>query len=354
MTTARKTALVVCPGRGTYNKPELGSIYKNIKEIDDKSADLHGVLQNIDDVRENLGVTSVSALDQAPMFKSSVHQLPDNAAALIYAGGYLDYLAIDTAQYDVVGITGNSMGWYTAMACAASWDIETSTRLVTSMAQLTAGGAGAQFIYPVVDDQWRPCPQKQAAVEAQLERFAGELMLSIQYGGYAVLAGSEAACKDAVAALPRVDDRFPMILPGHAAFHTHFMQGASEQALAQWPDAVFKAPRTPLIDGRGHIWSAHVTNHSALKNYTIGHQVTETYNFSRAVQTAVKEFAPDHIILLGPGAGLGGAVAQALIAIQWQGLRNKDDFMARQQSAAPYVLAMGLPEQRALVTSSQT
>lgn len=355
MTTERKTALVVCPGRGTYNKPELGSITGSITaKSPEKTPALADVVRKIDDVRSQVGQPTVSELDQAPLFKTSLHQKPENAAALIYAGGYLDYLAIDESRFEVVGITGNSMGWYTAMASAGCWDIETSTKLVTNMAQLTAGGEGAQFIYPIVDADWRPHQAYIDAVNQQLARFPDDLKMSIRYGGYAVLAGSEDACTEAVRALPRVDDRFPMILPGHAAFHTHFMNQASEQALELWPAAAFRAPQVPLVDGRGHIWSPHIVDKAALQQYTLGHQVTQTYDFTKAIQTAVKEFVPDHIILLGPGTGLGGAVAQALIEMNWQGLSSKAEFTARQQGPAPYVLAMGLPEQRALVTGSQT
>ena len=67
------------------------------------------------------------------------------------------------------------------------------------------------------------------------------------------------------------------------------------------------------------------------------------------MQVAVKEYAPDVIILPGPGDTLGGAIAQALIGIEWQGIAGKADFMAR-QAADPILLSMGRPEQRALVT----
>ncbi len=67
------------------------------------------------------------------------------------------------------------------------------------------------------------------------------------------------------------------------------------------------------------------------------------------MQVAVKEYAPDVIILPGPGDTLGGAIAQALIGIEWQGIAGKADFMAR-QAADPLLLSMGRPEQRALVT----
>ena len=77
-------------------------------------------------------------------------------------------------------------------------------------------------------------------------------------------------------------------------------------------------------------------------------QILETYDFTRAIQVAVREHAPDRIILLGPGDTLGGAIAQALIAIQWQGLGSKRDFQ-EMQTASPFLLAMGREDQRALV-----
>ncbi|SDB39413.1 Malonyl CoA-acyl carrier protein transacylase [Pseudidiomarina indica] len=348
MTTTRRTALVVCPGRGTYNRPELGSIIANIGA--NHTAAKHALAQ-IDQTRAALKLPTVTELDQAPHYKSTLHQHATNAAALIYAGGYLDYLAINQEQFDIVALTGNSMGWYTTMACAGCWDIATTTRLVTSMAELTAAGAGAQFIYPLVDSEWRPHPGYEAAVAEQLARHEGELYLSIHYGGYAVLAGTTEACQAAVAALPRVDDRFPMILPGHAAFHTAMMTNAADQAQQLWPAHLFHPPSIPLIDGRGHIWTPQAVNTAALQQYTLDHQVTQTYHFTRAIQVAVKEFAPDHIILLGPGAGLGGAVAQALIAMNWQGLDSKTTFAERQQAELPYILSMGIPQQRSLVAS---
>ena len=101
-----------------------------------------------------------------------------------------------------------------------------------------------------------------------------------------------------------------------------------------------------MIDGRGHIWRPLASNAEALRRYTFGTQILETYDFTRAVQVAVREYAPDRIILLGPGDTLGGAIAQALIAIEWRGLRSKRDFQEMQASADPVLLAMGREDQR--------
>ena len=85
-----------------------------------------------------------------------------------------------------------------------------------------------------------------------------------------------------------------------------------------------------MIDGRGHVWSPLASNPDLLWDYTFAAQILETYHFARAIQVAVREFAPDRIILLGPGDSLGGAIAQALIDIEWMGLRSKRDFQAMQ------------------------
>ncbi|HEY0922572.1 malonyl CoA-ACP transacylase [Rheinheimera pacifica] len=337
----KKTALVVCPGRGSYNKAELGYISNNTNNT--------GLLAQFDQVRAGLGLATVSGLDQQPAFSRSVHLKADNAAALIFAAGVGDYHNINSNHFDVVAVTGNSMGWYTALGCAGVLTPASGMQLVTDMALLTADGAGAQFIYPVIDDNWQPDNNRIALVQQQLAIHSSELFMSIVYGGYAVIAGSEQAVKAAMAALPPCDERFPMLLAGHAAFHTGFMQAASDKALSLWPAARFNQPQLPLIDGRGQIWPNFGSDLAALQRYTLQHQVCQPYNFSKALQVAVKEFAPQHIILLGPGASLGGAVAQSLIEINWQGLSSKQDFIAAQQSEHPYVLSMGIAEQRLLL-----
>lgn len=338
----KKTAVVVCPGRGTYNKPELGYINR-------LHSDKTALRQQFDQARAELGLASISELDQQPHYSSRLHQQAENAAGLIFAAGVLDYQSIDLDSYDIVAITGNSMGWYTALCCAGSWQPEAAMRHVSHMASLTATAAGAQCIYPLVNADWQPDAAKQHAVQGLLAQYPGELFESIQFGGYIVLAGTEAAVQAAVKQLPKVDDRFPMVLPGHAGFHSPLMQSAAEQALLGISPQAFGRPELPLIDGCGHIWQPFATEAAALQRYTLDRQVQGHYHFSQALEVAVKEFVPDHLILLGPGSGLGGAVAQTLIRLNWQGLTSKHDFMQQQASSQPLVLSMGIAEQRALL-----
>jgi hypothetical protein len=80
----------------------------------------------------------------------------------------------------------------------------------------------------------------------------------------------------------------------------------------------------------------------------LGHQVTEPYDFTHAIRTAAREFAPDLFIVTGPGTTLGGAVAQSLILSDWQGMASKADFQTR-QAADPLLVSMGMADQRGLV-----
>ncbi len=59
------------------------------------------------------------------------------------------------------------------------------------------------------------------------------------------------------------------------------------------------------------------------------------------MRVALREFAPDRLVLPGPGNTLGSIVGQVLIAERWGGLRSKGDFQALQATAAPIVESMG-------------
>jgi len=80
----------------------------------------------------------------------------------------------------------------------------------------------------------------------------------------------------------------------------------------------------------------------------LGQQITRTYDFTAAIVSAARNFAPDRFIITGPGTTLGSAVAQALIGIKWQGIDSKAAFQER-QSKAPLIISMGREDQRGLV-----
>jgi malonyl CoA-acyl carrier protein transacylase len=275
---------------------------------------------------------------------------------LIYACSAADFAAIDRGRYDIVAVTGNSMGWYTALALAGAVDEANAFTLIHTMGSMMKGGVvGGQLIYPVVDADWRRDEAKEKLVWGAIHETATtpgmEAYLSINFGGYAIIGGNAKALDHLMKALPSVEDgKYPFILVNHAAFHTPMLAATAEKAHELLGPALFQAPALPLVDGRGAIWQPYATDPRELREYTLGHQVVEPYDFTTAISVALKEFAPDKLILLGPGASSGGAIAQILIKNHWLGLADKAGFSAL-QAKAPALLAMGREDQAKLVTA---
>ena len=338
-----KTAVLICPGRGTYTKTELGSLAR----FPDRA-----LLAHFDARRVALGQESLTALDGASSYSVSKHSRGDNASALIYACTYGDRISLQGVE--VVAVTGNSMGWYSALACAGALTPEQGFEVVNTMGTLMQQSLiGGQIIHPFVDENWQPIAGRKAqllAIAAEISTRSGHILtLSIDLGGLLVLAGNEAGLKAFEAAVPPEQGRFPMRLSNHAAFHTALQAPVAAEGRARLAEDLFGQPKLPLIDGRGEIWWPGAVRPGALRDSTLGHQVVEPYDFTAAIRTAAREFAPDLFIVTGPGTTLGGAVAQSLILADWRGMTDKAAFQAR-QSETPVLISMGLPEQRALVT----
>lgn len=347
----KQTAIVVAPGRGTYNAPELGYLNRH-------HSDKNKWIDRFDDYRRNQGQTTLRDLDGADRFGAQDHTRGDNASALIHACAYLDFMSINRDRFDILGVTGNSMGWYIALACGGAMAPLHAMTMVNTMGTLMHTALiGGQLVYPVSDASWLVIPGRREAVLLKTAEINARsdhcLALSIDLGGMLVLAGDEAGLRAFEAEMPVVQDRFPMRLRNHAAFHTELQAPVAEMGRARLPVDMFVQPELPLIDGRGAIWYPHSSDLAALWSYTLAHQVVRPYDFAGAIRTAAREFMPDVFIVLGPGTTLGGAVAQSLVRAGWRGWNSKADFTDT-QNALPRLLAMGHPDQRDLVTSVQT
>jgi [acyl-carrier-protein] S-malonyltransferase len=345
----KKTAVVICPGRGTYNAPELGYLHRHHNDKQD-------LLAEFDAQRRSAGQTPLMELDRAERFSPHLHTRGDNASGLIFASAFCDAQSIHDS-YDVLAVTGNSMGWYIALAVAGAAAPHAAFRVVNTMGTLMQQHLiGGQSLYPFVDENWQDIEGAQQMLltrVAEIDAQDGcDLAVSIHLGGMLVVAGNAAGLAAFEDSMPLRDGRYPMRLRNHAAFHTPLQAQVAEAGRAALPHDLFATPQTPLIDGRGGLWLPGACTADALRDYTLGTQVTYSYDFTRAVQVAAKTFAPDVFILTGPGKTLGGAVAQSLIAIGWQGLTDKADFQ-RRQADTPILLSMGRSEDRPLVVAGQ-
>ena len=183
----KQRAVVVAPGRGTYNKAELGTLARY-------HGDKSNLLEQFDAFRCDQGQEPISALDSAQRYSIAKHTRGDNASPLIYACAYFDFLSIDRNRFDVVGITGNSMGWYIALACAGALDAMGGLSVVNTMGTLMQNSLiGGQLIYPFVDENWQALPGERDRIFAKMAEIDARadhaLSLSIDLGGLVVLAG---------------------------------------------------------------------------------------------------------------------------------------------------------------------
>ena len=153
-------ALVVCPGRGSYGKAELGYL----KRLHGDKPDL---IAAVDRKRAERGQPTISELDGRDRFSVATHTRGDIASPLIFTASYADFLAIDRSRFDVTAVTGNSMGWYTALACAGAVSLEQGFAIVDAMGEHSqAGGPGGQVLLTLVDDDWREVPGLREAMLA--------------------------------------------------------------------------------------------------------------------------------------------------------------------------------------------
>ncbi|MEP5762093.1 MAG: ACP S-malonyltransferase [Litoreibacter sp.] len=340
-----KSAVIICPGRGTYNATELGYLARH-------HSNQTSVLASFDAYRDTQQQDTISMLDGADRFSIAKHTRGDAASPLIYASSLFDAQAIRD-EFDVVAVTGNSMGWYTALAVSGAVSPIGGFEIVNTMGTLMQERLiGGQTIYPFVDENWVEIPGERdkllALIHAIDARSDQILDVSIHLGGMLVVSGNEAGITAFENSVTRLQGRYPMRLPNHAAFHTKLQEPIAQEGRKRLGADLFQSAQTALVDGRGAVWHPKTYSSQELKSYTLGTQVVEAYDFTKAVQVAAKTFAPDVFIIAGPGTTLGGAVAQSLIDIGWSGMHDKAEFQS-QQSKTPILISMGREDQRRLV-----
>jgi acyl transferase domain-containing protein len=344
-----KRALIVCPGRGSYDRASLGY-------LKDRSEAARAVIAACDEHRARVGEPTVSELDGDAAFKPTRHVAGEHASLLTFACSVADWVELDREDYEVVGVAGNSMGWYTALAVSGALSLDDGVLLVDTMGRYQRDNViGGQILYPTTDEDWAADPALLGNVERALAQVSGEGHVaewSIRLGGFAVLGADAEGCKRLLAVLPPVtrgDRTFPVQLPLHSAFHTSLLAATAARARRELADLRYRAPEVPLIDGRGRIFRPRWADPAELADYTLGTQVVEPYDLTTSILTALHHVGPDVVVVLGPGNSLGGPLARILAMDGWHGARGKAAF-DRVNRESPLLLSFGVSAQRALLT----
>jgi len=339
-----KRALVVCPGRGSYDRASLG-------QLQDRSEAASAVIAACDEHRRAHSRVPVTELDADKRFRTTRHVAGEHASLLTFCCSLAD-LADLRSEFEVVGVTGNSMGFYTALAASGALPLHDAITLVDTMGDYQVKNViGGQLLFPVTDTEWKSDTRLVHAVQEAVDSAVAaghQAFWSIHLGGYAVLGADKGGVKYLLDALPtelRGTREFPLQLPLHSAFHTPLLAPTAQRALQELDWLAFAAPRIPLIDGRGAVWRPRWTDPRALYAYTLGQQVTETFDFTTAVRTALRHTGAEVVIALGPGNSLGGPLARILVSEGWGGIQSRADLDARQQ-ADPVLQSFGVRLQR--------
>lgn len=326
----RRTAVLFCPGRGSYGKEELGWIGRTLRP-----GPVAEALAACDDWRRGQSRQPLSEIDGADKYRPGLHLDGENAAELIYFGTLAHVEAL-RERYDIVAVAGNSLGWYTALPASGALDPTNGWRLVATMAALQKQVAGGQVLMTTVDDDWQSKLELRVAIHAVVAALCDRgsdtfCDFSIRLGGHEVLAGTEAAVTELLVRLPKVkvgERDFPFRLAGHGPFHTKLCAAVAEQATAMLAELPLQMPSCHLIDGFGNSHSPWSADPRELLRYTTRQQVLETFDFTACVRTAMREFQPDVLLCAGPGSSLRAPVGHAVLAEGWRGLRDKQALFA--------------------------
>ena len=332
----KERVIVVAPGRASYIR-DSSNYLKNSSEK--KFINLINDINKKRDINKEINILD---LDRSS-FRTKLHMIGKNAGPLTYACSLSDYFCIDKDRYEIVAILGNSMGWYSALALSGSISFIDGNDLIYNMSALMDENTiGGQIIYPIVDDNWYFDKSEYNDLIKKIQ--TESVYISILLGGYIVIGGNVDALKNLMLKLKPKGD-YPFQIPYHSAFHTPLLNEITYLAKDKNNIEIFDKPKIPIIDGMGKIWTNFSTNINKLYDYTFGYQIVNPYDYTKAITVAIKEFAPDKIILLGPGNSLGAPTAQILIKENWLEMDSKESFQAIQDEKN-YIISMSRKDQR--------
>ena len=329
-------AAVAFPGRGAYGPGSLGSL------------DLgHPWVRRADELRAVAGLPAISEIDGAEHFTPALHLRAANAWPLTFLVSLLDAERI-ADDHEVVVVVASSTGWYTALTAAGALGFDDGFRLVQQMAlaaeePLDDEAAAAELVYPLIDDAWERDEGRGRVIDEAVAGAGAGAARSLELGSFSVVAGTAAAVDRVNAALPPVTmggRDYPLRLASADAWHTPLRARSAAAAAERLGGLEWDRPDVTLVDGRGTRFTPFSTDPSQLAEQTLLEQADAPYDFARAFRVALREYAPDVVLLPGPGATLGTACAQLIVAEGYRGIRSRTELEAIQAGPTPLLLSM--------------
>jgi hypothetical protein len=123
-------------------------------------------------------------------------------------------------------------------------------------------------------------------------------------------------------------------------WHTPLRAAAVEGAADRLEDLAWERPNVTLIDGRGVRFTPFSTDPADLARTTLREQGRTTYDFAVGMGVALRDYAPDVVLLAGPGGSLGASCAQLVVMEGYRGIRTRVDLEAAQSGPTPLLLSL--------------
>lgn len=329
-------AVVAFPSRGSYGPSSLGSLPAT-----------HPWVRRADELRMDLDLPRLSDLDGAGRFDPAVHLRSAHAAPLTFLASLLDAERI-ADDHEVVVVVASSSGWYTALAASGALSFDDAFRLVQTMALLAEepivdDDPGGQLVYAVADDDWRLDAMRASALDAVLGHHEDVAHRSLDLGAFVTVSAPRASLAAIAGELPPIEvgsRRYPLRAGAQEAWHTPLRARAAADAAVRLADLTWNAPNVTLVDGRGVRFTPYATDPAELGQHTLREQPAMTYDYATSLRVALREYAPDVVLLAGPGSSLGEVSAQAIVREGYRGIRSRAELEATQAGPSPILLSM--------------
>lgn len=262
------------------------------KALADASVHAREVFQEVDDA---LGQNLFKLMSEGP---ESDLTLTENAQPAIMANAIatLRVLEIeggislaDKAQY----VAGHSLGEYSALCAAGSFDLGTTARLLKVRGQAMQAavpvGVGAMAALLGADIDTAQKLADASAAEGEIVTVANDNDPS-----QVVISGHKAAVERAVGLVKDYGIKRGVLLPVSAPFHCPLMQPAAEAMAAALTE---NAPNAPVVPVIANVTAAPVSDAETIRNLLV-QQVTGRVRWRESVR-AMEEIGVAHFVELG-------------------------------------------------------
>lgn len=262
------------------------------KALADASVHAREVFQEVDDA---LGQNLFKLMSEGP---ESDLTLTENAQPAIMANAIatLRVLEIeggislaDKAQY----VAGHSLGEYSALCAAGSFDLGTTARLLKVRGQAMQAavpvGVGAMAALLGADIDTAQKLADASAAEGEIVTVANDNDPS-----QVVISGHKAAVERAVGLVKDYGIKRGLLLPVSAPFHCPLMQPAAEAMAAALTE---NAPNAPVVPVIANVTAAPVSDAETIRNLLV-QQVTGRVRWRESVR-AMEEIGVAHFVELG-------------------------------------------------------